>query len=143
LKCLLVGDSLKIKEQVGSIPAEESPFVYVGAVPYEEVAGYFAATDVGLYPVPGLPYDDGRSPIKVFEYLAAGRPVVAPPIRELKRLSFANVLFAEPSASSFAEGIVRAFESSWQPGDEISSFDWSQLSRTVEKVLFEVTKRNN
>jgi glycosyltransferase involved in cell wall biosynthesis len=104
-------------------------------VPYEEVARYFAATDIGLYPVPGVSYDDGRSPIKVFEYTAAGCPVVTPTIREVKRLDFSNLIYTEPTATSFAEGIVEAARQYPSGDPSIKNYDWSRLATKLDHLL--------
>lgn len=135
LMCLLVGRSQRLKAQVDSVPPASNPFIYVGPVPYEEVAGYFAATDVGLYPVPGLPYDDGRCPIKVLEYLASNKLVVSPSIRELQRLDFNNIIFSNPTSESFAEGIVTAFETKVVEEPKIERFDWRNLASRVDEFV--------
>ena len=46
-------------------------------VPNAVVADYFIASDVGIYPGDASPYFDAACPIKVLEYSAAGKPVVA------------------------------------------------------------------
>jgi glycosyltransferase involved in cell wall biosynthesis len=135
LKCLLVGRSDALAVQLDTIPNAEDTFTYVGPVPYEDVASFFAASDVGLYPVPGISYDDGRSPIKVFEYTAAGKPVVSPSIREVRRLDFNNVVYAEPNAEAFAEGIVRAFQMDLPRESKISRYDWHHLSEQFDQHL--------
>ena len=44
-------------------------------MPPSEVADFFAATDVGLYPGDKNAYFDAASPLKILEYTAAGKPV--------------------------------------------------------------------
>lgn len=135
LKCLLVGKSEVLAAQLDTTSNDEDTFIYVGPVPYEDVASFFAASDVGLYPVPGISYDDGRSPIKVFEYTAAGKPVVSPPIREVRRLDFNNVVYADPNAEAFAEGIVRALQMDIPRESKISRYDWHHLSQQFDHHL--------
>lgn len=50
---------------------------WVGPKPYAEVPRYVAAFDVGLCPNRWNDYGRSCFPLKVFEYLAAGKPVVA------------------------------------------------------------------
>jgi glycosyltransferase involved in cell wall biosynthesis len=135
LKCLLVGESDYLRSSVAEIPGADDLFVFTGPVPYEDVARYFAATDIGLYPVPGVSYDDGRSPIKVFEYTAAGCPVVTPEIREVKRLDFSNLVYAEPTVSGFAEGIVQATHQYPSGDSSIEDYDWSKLAAKLDRLL--------
>jgi glycosyltransferase involved in cell wall biosynthesis len=132
LKCLLVGESSYLQSSIVASGSGADAFIDVGAVPYREVAGYLAASDVGTYPVPGTSYDDGRSPIKIFEYTAAGCSVVSPPIREVRRLNFSNVVYAEANAKSFADGIIRACRTSPPQEETIEDYDWHNLAKKLE-----------
>ncbi|MEX2556605.1 MAG: glycosyltransferase [Actinomycetota bacterium] len=60
--------------------------VWTGPVPYEELPGIVAAFDVGLIPYAANDYTRNVFPLKLFEYLAAGKPVVATGLPELKGL---------------------------------------------------------
>lgn len=56
--------------------------VFTGTVPHDELPAYLAAMDVAALLAPrGEPFH--YSPLKLAEYLAAGRPVVAPAIGQL------------------------------------------------------------
>lgn len=48
----------------------------LGGVNYEEVPRYMTAMDAGLLPYKKIEYNQAVSPLKMFEYLAAGIPVV-------------------------------------------------------------------
>lgn len=135
LKCLLVGHSDTLRAEIEKLPEDHETFIYVGPVPYEEVAEYFAASDVGLYPVRGASHDNGRSPIKVFEYTAAGCPVVTPPIREVKRLDFSNLVYASPTVADFAEGIVKACRTGKVDEPAIDAYSWPHLADRLDSAL--------
>jgi glycosyltransferase involved in cell wall biosynthesis len=64
-------------ELVESFAAE--PWITIEAVPYPEIGQRLAATSVLVIPHPAHPYWDAVLPIKMFDYLAAGRPVVTTP----------------------------------------------------------------
>ncbi len=49
---------------------------FTGSVPHEDVPGYVAAMDIAVAPYPRLD-DFYFSPLKIFEYMSAGRPVIA------------------------------------------------------------------
>ncbi len=59
--------------------------VFAGAVPHEAIPGWLAALDVAVAPYPA----DGNayfSPLKLFEYMAAGRPVVAAAVGQVPQV---------------------------------------------------------
>lgn len=58
---------------------------FTGLVPHAEVPRLLAGVDVCLDPAPPGPLNDRSTMIKVAEYLAAGRPVVANPLHETRR----------------------------------------------------------
>src|SRR5204862_3659669 len=99
--------------------------------PHDEVAAYFKATDVGLYPGDANAYFDAACPIKVLEYSAAGRPVVATDLAELRRLALPNVLLAPPEPRAFGAAIVRALRDP-VPLANVYPFDWEVLTTTFE-----------
>jgi glycosyltransferase involved in cell wall biosynthesis len=138
LHCLLVGCSETLRSTLRRKDPDRRTFTYVGRVDYNDVAEYYAASDIGLYPAPGGTHDDGRSPIKVFEYTAQGTPVVAAPIREVKRLPFDNIILAEPDVQSFAEGILTATRQPSTDVKEIDEYDWTALARKLEGILMDL-----
>lgn len=141
LKCLLVGRSPQIEAELRGRPKAEDTYIYVGPVSYDGIADYFAASDVGLYPVDQTPYFDAASPIKLFEYTAAGKPVVLPPLTEARRLGFRNLIFASPTAGDFADGISRALEMGQTVVPEVEQFDWSRLALELENFIAHVVAR--
>ena len=50
---------------------------YVGMVPKEEISGWIESFDVCLYPFKQSDFLDTINPVKVYEYLAHGKPVLA------------------------------------------------------------------
>lgn len=55
----------------------EQNVVFTGALPHEEIPAEIRRFDVALAPYPRLKHDFYFSPLKIFEYLACGVPVVA------------------------------------------------------------------
>jgi glycosyltransferase involved in cell wall biosynthesis len=135
--CLLVGRSPEIEAALARIPDAEASFLYVGPVPYNEVAAYFAATDVGMYPVDETLYYDAASPIKMLEYTAAGKPVVVPRIAGAKALGFPNFVFAAPTAEAYAAGLLQALDLEAPYVDEVERYDWKNLAADLEVFLEE------
>ena len=71
---------------IGPVPPENNhslktllalPNVYeVGGIDYEEVPDYMKSIDIGILPYKKIEYNEAVSPLKMFEYLASGIPVV-------------------------------------------------------------------
>ena len=112
-------------------------FVATGPVPHEAVADYFMATDVGLYPGDANPYFDAACPIKVLEYSAAGKPVVATDLAELRRFAFPNLYLTAPTPDAFAAAIVRALNERTAMPD-LAAFDWDVLTAQFEAACEEL-----
>ncbi|MBW3561549.1 MAG: glycosyltransferase [Actinobacteria bacterium] len=80
---------------IGDAPDDHPPMPanvrFVGLKPQEMLAGYLAAFDVGVIPFVVSPVTHAVSPLKVYEYLAMGVPVAAPPLRALAGLDGVHV----------------------------------------------------
>lgn len=58
---------------------------YLGSVPYEQLPGVISSFDVCLIPHKDTPLSRSMSPLKYFQYLGSGRPIVCTPIAGLER----------------------------------------------------------
>ena len=70
----------------------------LGPRPYAALGGYLAAMDVALIPFKRDPVTYHADPIKAYEYLAAGVPVVATDLPALQRLAHVVRLADSPDA---------------------------------------------
>jgi glycosyltransferase involved in cell wall biosynthesis len=86
-RLLLVGDGVGREPLMAEASSRElGPAVqFTGAVPPDEVPGLLASMDVGVAPYPRMA-NFYFSPLKVYEYMAAARPVVASQIGQLEKL---------------------------------------------------------
>lgn len=109
-------------------------FLSIGKVPSTEVAQYFAATDVGIYPGEKNAVYDGACPIKVLEYTAAGKPVVSSFTWELNHLNFPNVLLAEPETEDFLAKL-RAAVNYRGAYPDMTPYSWQSISAELEGFL--------
>ena len=86
LDILLIGDNPGKKDLPANIH-------FLGSKNIDELPNYLAYTDIALLPfVPGK-ISNAVSPIKVFEYLFAGKPIIATPLPEIK--NYPGVFFAD------------------------------------------------
>lgn len=76
---------------------------FVGRVPYDYLPSYMAAIDVFINPYRDDDIAESCSPLKVFEYLAAGKPVVSVPMPEVMR--FAPFVRVADNSDQFAARI--------------------------------------
>ncbi len=60
--------------------------VFTGQLPHEDVAGLVRQFDVALAPYPRLDHDFYFSPLKIFEYMACGRTVVAAALGQISEI---------------------------------------------------------
>jgi glycosyltransferase involved in cell wall biosynthesis len=74
---VLIGDP---PQRRPSLPANVQ---FLGLKPQSELPAYLAHTDVALIPFVVSPTTQAVSPLKVYEYLAMGVPVAAPPLEPL------------------------------------------------------------
>ncbi len=126
----------------------------LGRVAYERMPDVVAAADIGV-----APYDTARlaqlrlgfywSPLKVFEYMASGLPVVTvprPPLTEIVRDGHEGLFFREADAASLAETLVRL------SGDPelrarlgrsgrarvVERYSWAKHCEALERILLRI-----
>jgi glycosyltransferase involved in cell wall biosynthesis len=84
-------------------------WIEIGQSPYEELGAQLGRATALAIPTPAHPYWDSVAPVKVFDYLAAGRPIVTTPRVEtaalIGRLE-AGLVTADDSAEAMAEPIL-------------------------------------
>jgi len=107
--CVLVGagdasPSMKsLTEQLGLADY----VLFTGWVEHTEVARYLSAADIGVAPEPSNSYNDRSTMIKMMEYMALGKPIVAFDLPEHRVTAQDAALYARPNdESDFARHIV-------------------------------------
>ncbi len=83
---VLIGDGPQ-GDRVRQRAAGLSNVELTGALSHEQVFGHLAHADICLVPFTVNALTDRVCPVKLFEYWAAGRPVIGTPCRELRRLA--------------------------------------------------------
>ncbi len=99
---LIVGgpaaDLAEYKTQAQALALTESDVLFTGEVPADRVPLALQACDILAMPFPDFPhYRENMSPLKMFEYMAAGKPIITsdlPTIRDV--LSEKNAIFCLP-----------------------------------------------
>lgn len=76
---------------------------YLGNKHYSELPFYISNFDVCIIPH-STDFEYGEEPIKLYEYLAAGKPVVTTPIQEVDK--FKDIITIAKTKEEFLEGIL-------------------------------------
>ena len=125
----------------------ESYFIFPGFIPYEQVPSYCAVMDICVAPYHRSAGDS--SPVKVFDYLACGKPVVATDVGETSGFfadSGAVMIVAPEDPAALAQGLNRLLENETlreEMGKRGRAFIAGRYSRTqiaeiVEKVALKL-----
>ncbi|MFW9987567.1 MAG: glycosyltransferase family 4 protein [Candidatus Odinarchaeota archaeon] len=139
IKMLLVGGGPRfpmIKNYIDQ-RKDKNDFILTGYIPYGKIRKYFYMTDVGLYPTLKNRYYDSACPLKVMEYSAASRPVVATDLEELRKLNFPNVFLANPTSKDYEEKIIKALNYNG-PFPNLEEFTWKNIAKKLEKTLLKI-----
>jgi glycosyltransferase involved in cell wall biosynthesis len=92
---------------VHEIKIPDLPNIYhLGPKPYESIPSYINAFDVCLIPFIADSLSDKVDPIKVYEYLALGKPVVAINLPELEKMR--NFIYLAKDNNDFIKSINQA-----------------------------------
>ncbi|MDB6063261.1 MAG: glycosyltransferase family 1 protein [Verrucomicrobiaceae bacterium] len=102
---------------------------FLGSRPYHQVPAYLQHADVGLLLLLPTQANMGRSPMKLYEYLAAGIPVVALKTDELQRRKLGRVFCYDTNDSlvvALTEALQEGRESYFEP-----NLSWRAISQNM------------
>lgn len=109
----------------------------LGSIPYEMVPGYLNRARVGLIPLNATDVNQGRSPMKYYEYLASGLSVLAtstPSLRE--RHTSQTFLFHGPGdVGGLSTAALSADSPNLRGLQESIEQDWSAKASTLLSFL--------
>ena len=114
---MIIGDtepkmdrSVELKERIVKITKNfklNNNILFLGRIPYEKVPLYINACDLGI--IAQRPMRVGFTPLKLFEYIACGKPVVATDIegiREIIKESMCGLLVPPENSEKMADAII-------------------------------------
>ena len=79
---------------------------FLGAVAYQKLPSYIAGFDVGIIPHLKTEFTETMNPLKLYEYLACGKPVVATPIAGVEQ--FSQLIKIASSQDEFCQQIKQS-----------------------------------
>ncbi len=124
---------------------------YLGSKSYDELPGYIAGWDVALLPFARNASTRYISPTKTPEYMAAGKPVVSTPIRDVVRpygqlglvriadtvddfVSACGAAMAEDAAARMREADAFLRQTSWDG-------TWAQMRQLLDMAILQRSAR--
>ena len=131
-----------VKIDPNSLPRYENVH-YLGGKKYDELPSYLAGWDIALVPFAMNESTRFISPTKTPEYLAAGKPVISTPIRDVVRPYGDNKLVhivnnADEFITAAEKELSKTRKGSWlKKVDEFLTFNswdrtWGQMVRHIE-----------
>src|SRR3989344_1070377 len=119
-------------------------FIFIGYQPYKHMVEYMKAMDAVVLPSPDKPLAHYSSPLKLFEYMASGRPIIAsnlPAIREV--LNDKNALFFKPESGDDLARAIKMIKASPALGYHLSrqaladvkNYTWTSRAENILKSI--------
>jgi glycosyltransferase involved in cell wall biosynthesis len=135
---LIVGPGSELPRALAKRDEERiEDVLFTGPVDPSEIAEYFAATDIGVLPREQDSYGHLSFPIKVIEYSASRKFVIASPLQTLQSLRLPNVILVRREVDAWVTALEQtkdlAWRRDWDPG--ITKFDWSRLSADLAAYM--------
>ena len=111
LQLLLIGkgrEDQAIRGQVNKLQIQDN-VIFAGKVPHDHIPAYSQLCDIMANPMQQV-YDEGfvGVPIKMFEYMAAKRPIISTDMPNLRQLLDESAIFVSPArAEEWRDAIIR------------------------------------
>ena len=156
---LIVGDGPMKKEltEFANKIGVSKNFIFTGSVPHEHVPSYINASDICV--AYKIPLRSGYSALKLYEYMACGKPVVASRLKgfEVLEENFSGLLAEPENPEKLANAMITLLENKplreemGRNGREhvMKNLSWEAATRKIEKackiavVEFEKNKKKN
>jgi glycosyltransferase involved in cell wall biosynthesis len=120
--------------------------IFLPPVSYEQVPSYIASSDFGIVPLPDIKMWQNQSPLKLMEYLAMGKVVIAtdiPMMREVIGTSKCGVFIPRVTPDEIAKAIIYIYnnreklEEYGLSGPKIieDRYTWAKISKNLDSYL--------
>ncbi|MBW6518383.1 MAG: glycosyltransferase family 4 protein [ANME-2 cluster archaeon] len=136
------GENVELAKRYGV----EKKVIFTGMVPYSEVPKYISAMDVCIMPFREGAISEMAVPLKLFEYMACGKPVLSARLQGIHGVAGERVLYAsgrdELKQKILAlyedEGLRKRLGAQGRRFVE-ENYDWSKIVGQMEEVLVSTT----
>lgn len=119
--------------------ASEENIIFTGEVPYASLPFYLYGFDVALLPFRIIPLTLATNPVKIYEYLASGVPVVAVDLPEMSQ--FGDLVRIGKGNDSFVKHVTSALAESMESSIRQQRINfarqqtWGHRAGTLDKAL--------
>lgn len=128
---VFVGPVLDAEAHYHSSRLKEVGVIFLGHRDLDCAPDYLAAFDVGIIPYTRSKFNLGANPVKMYEYLASGLPIVSTALPEVERLG-ALVHIAHDSAS-FVQAVRQALDANHEGA--IIARQTASANMSIEKIV--------
>ncbi|MGD2158172.1 MAG: glycosyltransferase family 4 protein [Anaerolineales bacterium] len=152
---LLVGDGparSDVEKKVAELGLKNKVRI-TGFVPQADVPKFLSLTDVAVIPYPQFPEELWFSPLKLYEYMAAGKAIVASrsgQIAEVIRSGHNGILVNPGDVSGFSQAIVHLLR---DPAERqrlgkntrrqvVEQHSWTQYIQRLEEIYYSVLEES-
>lgn len=152
-KLILVGDGknrIHFDHRVKEVGLERS-VIMVGLVEHEKIPEILSIADVAVAPIPILSAQDGGTgvPLKLFEYMAAGKAIVTTNVYQSASIiqnGFTGILVEPGNVESFAEAIIKILVDDEERQRlarnarqrAVEQHSWKKYTVLLENIYFDV-----
>jgi len=117
--------------------------MFTGWQPYHKYSLYLGASNVLLLPMQDTIFDRARSPLRLGDYLAAGRPIIATALPEVEKIvSHCGLVAAPNDAKDFGEKLSKILQNAdlseemGKRARELAErkYSWQILAQKLEQI---------
>jgi len=139
---VILGQGTRLKE----IEAMEKPNIHIlGPMPYQSMPGFLQHSEVGLLPFCDNAANSGRSPMKLYEYGAAGLPVVARRTPEMGRRKeiFIDLFSSHEEAVECLKRAIKGPTDRKANAESCRAHSWDIKAANLVKFIHDVTREES
>ena len=151
VRLVLVGDgSMRESMEKYSADLGLSHVVYfTGLIPHTDVPDYMASADIAVVPYPEMDQENWLSPLKLFEYMASAKAIVASEVGQVKDIiqhEANGLLVTAGDAQEMSKAIIRLIDDidlrtrlgKQAREDAVKTHSWEQYISRLEYIFRDV-----
>lgn len=156
LRLILIGEG-PVKVEAEKISAELGLMgraFFLGKVPHADVASLLHASEILVIYHRAIAADIVETPLKLFEYMASGKAIIAPDVPNMRRILFDGetaLLVPQDEPTSLARAIqqlagdsgLRSHLGKAARADAITKHSWDRVVLDLEKLMEKLIERND